>query len=286
MPPQTLAVYLREHFNTFSPTERKVARALLQQYPVAGLETIAQLAAKAAVSGPTVLRLVNKLGFDSYSHFQEALRQELERQLQSPLLRRDPGTRIDPDHFLGGFADNIHKLISETAHHLLPEDFELVAGWLSEPKSRIWLIGGYITGPIAEYLCHHLQAIRAQVSLLRPMPNTWADMLVDMGKNDVLVMFDIRRYWPEMQPLAQLAQTRKARSVLLTDQWTSPLAPLADITLTAYTEGKSGWDTNVALMFVVDALIAALNNRDWDATKNRLERIECLRQQLNPRPPG
>ena len=77
MSDDTIAVRLREHYNTFSPTERKVARVLLNQYPIVGLETIAQWAQKAAVSGPSVLRLVNKLGFDSYTGFQEALRLEL-----------------------------------------------------------------------------------------------------------------------------------------------------------------------------------------------------------------
>ena len=70
----SIAVQLRADYSAFSPTERKVARVLLQQYPLAGLETVAQLAQKAAVSGPTVLRLVAKLGFDGYSAFQEALR--------------------------------------------------------------------------------------------------------------------------------------------------------------------------------------------------------------------
>ena len=69
-----------------------MGRALLANYPVAGLETIAQWAQRADVSGPTVLRLIGKLGFDSYAAFQSALRAELELRLQSPLMRHDPGS--------------------------------------------------------------------------------------------------------------------------------------------------------------------------------------------------
>jgi DNA-binding MurR/RpiR family transcriptional regulator len=277
----SIAVQLRADYSAFSPTERKVARVLLQQYPLAGLETVAQLAQKAAVSGPTVLRLVAKLGFDGYSAFQQALRTELDAQLQSPLLRREPNPGLHGHEFLHSFADNIQKLLAQTARQLLPEDFDAAVAWLAQPRHRIWLIGGYITGPLAEYFCHHLQAIRPQVSLLRPMPNTWVDALVDMGKNDVLVVFDIRRYWPELQPLVNLAAERKCRRILITDQWTSPLSAQAEITLTAYTEGKTGWDTNVAVMLLIDALIAALNNRDWEATRARLEQIERLRHNFH-----
>ena len=120
----SIAVQLRADYSAFSPTERKVARVLLQQYPLSGLETVAQLAQKAAVSGPTVLRLVAKLGFDGYSAFQQALRTELDAQLQSPLLRREPNLGLHGHEFLHSFADNIQKLLAQTARQLLPEDFD------------------------------------------------------------------------------------------------------------------------------------------------------------------
>ncbi|MBP6345872.1 MurR/RpiR family transcriptional regulator [Neisseriaceae bacterium CLB008] len=280
MPNNTIAVRLREDYNAYTPAERKVARVLLNQYPLAGLETIAQLAQKSAASGPTVLRLVAKLGFNGYVAFQEALRAELDAKLQSPLLRRDPNLMTDNQGFAHGFINNIQQLLQQTAEHLLLADFETVVEWLGQPRHRLWIIGGYITGSLAEYFGHHLQAIRPQVSLLRPMPRTWVEHIVDMGKNDVLIVFDIRRYWPELATLVTLAKERKCRIVLITDQWTSPVASQADVVLTAYTEGRSGWDTNVSVMLLIDTLIAALNNRDWEETKSRLQQLENLRKQF------
>ena len=58
-------------------SERRVARALLRDYPAAGLNTVASLAKASSVSGPTVMRFVKTLGFDSFRDFQEALRSEL-----------------------------------------------------------------------------------------------------------------------------------------------------------------------------------------------------------------
>ena len=54
----------------------------------------------AGVSGPTILRLVAKLGFASYPRFQQALRDELEQRLQPPLAKvpaRQRVARTDPD---------------------------------------------------------------------------------------------------------------------------------------------------------------------------------------------
>lgn len=104
---RSIAEELRVLFETLTPTERKVGRVLLANYPVAGLETIAQLALRADVSGPTVLRLISKLGFDSYTAFQTALRDELEIRLQSPLVRHDPAQLQGDSDFLVSYAARI-----------------------------------------------------------------------------------------------------------------------------------------------------------------------------------
>ena len=62
----SIAESIRQGLARLTPTERKPAMALLANYPVPGLETVAQFARRAGVSGPTILRLVAKLGFASY----------------------------------------------------------------------------------------------------------------------------------------------------------------------------------------------------------------------------
>ena len=45
----------------FTPAEMRVVQVLLEEYPIAGLGTVASLAKRAGVSDPTVVRLVLKL---------------------------------------------------------------------------------------------------------------------------------------------------------------------------------------------------------------------------------
>ena len=45
-----------------TPSERKVIRALLDQYPRNGLGPMSRLAEHAGVSDPTIVRMVKKLG--------------------------------------------------------------------------------------------------------------------------------------------------------------------------------------------------------------------------------
>ncbi|PXX48379.1 MurR/RpiR family transcriptional regulator [Aquitalea magnusonii] len=277
---RSIAEELRVLFETLTPTERKVGRVLLANYPVAGLETIAQLALRADVSGPTVLRLISKLGFDSYTAFQTALRDELEIRLQSPLVRHDPAQLQGDSDFLVSYAARITQLMQETVAHLPRVEFDGVVDLLGERKNRIWLLGGRLTDPLAAYLCHHLKVVRADVVHLRGVPSSWADSLVDMGKHDVLVIFDIRRYWDGALHIAEMAAQRKVSVLLFTDQWLSPVSRVARFTLAAHTAGPSGWDTNTPLMLLVDAVIAALNTRQWAAISDRLQEVEAMRARL------
>ncbi|WP_124643374.1 MurR/RpiR family transcriptional regulator [Aquitalea sp. FJL05] len=277
---RSIAEELRVLFETLTPTERKVGRVLLANYPVAGLETIAQLALRADVSGPTVLRLISKLGFDSYTAFQTALRDELEIRLQSPLVRHDPAQLQGDSDFLVSYAARITQLMQETVAHLPRVEFDGVVDVLGERKNRIWLLGGRLTDPLAAYLCHHLKVVRADVVHLRGVPSSWADSLVDMGKHDVLVIFDIRRYWDGALHIAEMAAQRKVSVLLFTDQWLSPVSRVARFTLAAHTAGPSGWDTNTPLMLLVDAVIAALNTRQWAAISDRLQEVEAMRARL------
>src|SRR6202007_2690510 len=83
--PITVADLARQQMDRLRPSERKVARTLLADYPSAGLNTVAELAQRAAVSAPTVVRCAQALGFDGFPALQAALRAELTRQSNGPL---------------------------------------------------------------------------------------------------------------------------------------------------------------------------------------------------------
>ena len=80
--------------------ERRAAQALIADYPLTGLKTVAEFAIRAGVSSPTILRFVSRLGFQNYADFQSALQSELIEQVQSPLLR----TRRRGGRRAGGMA--------------------------------------------------------------------------------------------------------------------------------------------------------------------------------------
>ena len=89
----SLAERVRNDMQSFTPTERRAAHILLSHYPFAGLDTVAEFAARAGISAPSVLRFITRLGFGGFPEFQRHLRGELEAQLLSPLAKAGPAER-------------------------------------------------------------------------------------------------------------------------------------------------------------------------------------------------
>ena len=255
--------------------ERRAAQALIANYPMIGLKTVADFSARAGVSSPTILRFVSRIGFQNYAEFQSALNDELAEQLQSPASRsqtRKP-TPGEQAPLLAATIDNIN----ETFRHLSGRQIADIADLLAEPRQRIHLLGGRFTDPLAAYTAAHLSIVRAGVYHLSGQESLWRDRLIDMGRRDILVIFDIRRYQDSLVRLAEKAQKRGVRVVLLTDQWLSPIARFATHVVAGRTAVPSAWDSSASLFVVCERLIAEVTARSGEAAAARLRDVEALR---------
>jgi DNA-binding MurR/RpiR family transcriptional regulator len=274
---QSLAEDLRDRLDGLTASERRAARALLADYPMLGLATVAEFAARAGVSPPSILRFTGRLGFATYAEFQRRLREELQAQLQSPLAKS--GSLAEPHEppREGAFASAVADNVLETFRHLPGAEFEAVAALLADRRRPVHLLGGRFTDALARYMAAHLRILRPHVRHLEGQPGNWHDQLLDMGRRDVLCVFDIRRYQDDLLALARAAAARQVTVVLLTDQWLSPIARVAAHVLAARVVVPSPWDSSSALLAVAEALIAGVTRRDWEASSARISSLEGIR---------
>lgn len=276
------AEQIHDRFDQFTPAERKVARVLLTHYPVAGLDPLPELARRAAVSHPTVLRLVSKLGYSGFPQFQAALREELTARFMSPLgkTRNNDTPARDGDHFFARFADTVCENVRQSAAILPDSEFEAAAGLMADPDRAVYLLGGRFTDAIATYLYMHLRVLRPAVSHVTGAPVSWSEYLLDIDQRAVVVVFDIRRYQDDVVHFGQEAAARGARVILVTDQWLSPIAGQATHVLPVRIEVPSSWDSASAILVLVEALIARINNQRWEIAAERIQALETLRRRL------
>lgn len=280
----SVAEQIHAHFNQLTRAERKAARLMLKNYPVAGLDSLPELARRSEVSHPTILRLVAKLGYSGFPHFQATLREELEARFMSPLGKSRDDGQAEPtggdDNFLTRFAQTACDNIRQSAAMLPVSEFEGAASLLLDSNRTTYLLGGRFTDSIATYLYMHLRVLRPRVAHVTGPPVSWSEYLLDMDGRSVLVVFDIRRYQDDVVAFAGEAARRGARVVLVTDQWLSPIAGVATHVLPTRVEVPSSWDSTSAIVVLVEALIARVNNRKWAQLADRIAELEQLRERL------
>ncbi|KKN67319.1 hypothetical protein LCGC14_0462920 [marine sediment metagenome] len=268
---------LKEKQAELTAAERKVAAVLLDEQLLTGLQSINRLAEYAEVSSPTIIRLARKLGFDGFSGMQDAIRDEIAARMKQPLAKLDTSKQIgDSDHIISRFIEAVSSNINRTLERLDLAEFDQVAGLLSDPTRRLYLLGGRITRSNAHYFFNHLQIIRPQVTLLDSSPSVWPQSLLDMDAGAVLIVFDIRRYEKELEKLADLALKQGANIVLFTDAWGSPIEKYAQYCFRATVEVPSSWDSTLAINFLIEALVAEVQSRSSDQSAERIASLEQM----------
>lgn len=272
----TVAERLRLRLGELTHAERKVARALMADYPVGGLDPVAKLAAAAGVSSPTVVRLVAKLEFDGYAEFQQSLKSEVTVRLSSPLQMHAerPGTASE------GALPRTERLLCDGIRssfaRLPPGEFEQAVRLLADPRRSVTLLGGRFSTMLAEYLAAHLKILRSRVQVLSAAGPDRVSAMLDVGRRDVLVAFDYRRYQHDTVRLAMTAKDQGATLVAFTDPYLSPLAARADVILTSSVQSPSPFDALTPAVALVEAMITALVDRLGDAPRSRMARYDVL----------
>jgi DNA-binding MurR/RpiR family transcriptional regulator len=266
-----VAEQTRNSMQELSSAERKVARALLAEYPGAGLDTVAHLAERAGVSAPTVLRFGRRLGYQGFPELQAALRAELARRSSGPLARfearRPAGSASE---LVRREAEERGRAVAASLDAITPYEIDSAVALIADKARRVTLAGGRFSHVLAQYLELYLQQLRPKTRLLDSSPHRRVGQLLDVGRTDVFVLFDYRRYQRDIISLAEQVQSRGASVVLFTDPWLSPAAAYADVVLSTSVDSPSPFDSLATGFVLVEILVSGVLAVRGEAATQRM----------------
>lgn len=274
--PAAIEQRIRALLSRLTPSEKRVARAILAAYPIAALGTIAELSERAGASAPTILRLTTKLGFDGYSHFQKVVQEEIQQKMQSPLSLLESAPRVPQARrgFLGSFLDDMAEALHKTGA-LLPGDvLDEALDLLADPSRKIYAIGGRSSHVLAKHLVFHLHQLRPNVQEIASGSVPVYHQAADMGRGAVVFAFDFRRYERQSIEFCRHAAKRGTKLILMTDPWLSPIAEVAQVVMPVEVDVPSPFDSSIAALAVVEACLAGTLARLDDTARARMAKLE------------
>lgn len=247
---------IRTQYDSLSPSEKKVALAVLEQPERAIDANIAALAKKAGVSEPTVVRFCRAIGFDGWHAFKLRLAQSL---ALSPGADASPMLEDPAEDLVSKICGRSINTLLDLRNSLDPDAIERALQLLSH-ATRIEFYGQGTSGIIATDAQHKFfRCGIPTVAYSDPHVHSIAASLLKKG--DAVVAISQRGTSPELLRSVQLARATGADVVALAPSGT-PLAELATalipIDLHFHTDPYTPISARLAHLVVIDILAVGL----------------------------
>lgn len=271
MTEQTVEARASAALPTLSKAERRVGRALLADYPSAGLASAARLAERAEVSPPTVLRFAQSLGFEGFADLQVTLRAELSARSSGPI------TRLPDAPPAGSMLDRLLQQMraqndraAETLAQLPASTLEAAVTLLADTRRAVYLHGGRFSHLLALHLAAHLEQLRPGVKALDDPNGRDLGVMLELSRTDVVVLFDYHRYERSAAELASRVHRAGAAVLLITDDLACPVAPEAEVVLAASSTVGTTYQSMAAGFLLTELLIPLVMDTIGEPARTRM----------------
>lgn len=254
--------------NTLTPTERRIAEAVLAEPTLLAFGTVSDLAGRVGTSRPSIVRFATKLGFEGYTELQQHVRSDMSHHLSRPSERiRSGGDAAVPTRV--AIEDAIASVFDVLESGRLTEMVEPVVR-----AERVWVLSGEASQAGVHALHSGLSMVRPGVRALEE--HTYGTDLSDAGPRDVAIVFDFHRYRRQVSIAARALANAGVRVVAVTDSPFSPLVELADTWIQIEVPPVGPFDSSVPVVAMCELLVAEVAKELYEDATDRIDRIEAL----------
>ena len=234
------------------------------------------MAKSVGVHEATASRLARKLGFDSYSAFRDALREEF-------IATRETATRFEKtmagsssDTILGKLMQDEARALERIEEFISPEQITTVADLLMGAR-RIFIYGYGNAEVLALMMVKRFRRFGRDVHQLNTDPRGMAEQMLGMGPGDVILSFAFRRPPRGYAALIETARETGATTIIISGQSGAFLMPRPDHLLTAPRSGDpDSFQTLTVPMTVCNAIVIAAGHTAKEELLKKLERLGQL----------
>ena len=262
--PDLVAAVSRE----LTPTERRIAREVLDEPTLLAFGTVSDLASRVGTSRPTIVRFANKLGFDGYTQLQRHVRSDLSHRLARPSerIRHDKKVALPARAAVNNALASVFKAT---------EGARLAA--LAKPVVRavnVWILSGETSQAGAHALHSGLSMVRPGVRSIEE--HSFGTDLSDAGPGDAAVVFDFFRYRRQVSNATRVFADAGVAVVAITDSPLSPLVEMAATWCEIEVPAIGPFDSSVPAVAIAELLVSHVAKSLHQEATARIDRIETL----------
>lgn len=254
-------------YDQFFEAEKKIADCIKSRKEDVVDMTVAELAAASGTSDATVSRFCRRCGFKSFQNLKMALAREVLEERQKAIQVSNDIDRADKGQSLQNILANKVAELTETVN-LMDEEALEQALRLLEQADLVQVAAVGNTAPTALDCAFKLN----QLGIRAVSGTIWEGETArafNLTGRDVLLVISNSGTSRRLQALAEGAKENGAKIILVTNNGSSPLARLSDVTLITATREKllteDFWFSRIPAMLVVEILYLFLFSSKKDA---------------------
>ncbi len=218
---------IKQIYDHLSPSYRKVADFLLDNYREAAFLNASSLAQHLNVDPATVVRFSQRLGYPGYPELADEVRSIVKDELITEHAPVAPGSaslttvesfRHDIQNLEEFLVRNPTTLLSQVADRL-------------EQARRILAVGEGVGGHLIALFVEQLRLVGRQAEVIPLDAAQSARVLAEVGSGDVVIGLGYSRYATDVAAILRVADAMGADTIGLAESLTSPVAMAAKTTL-------------------------------------------------------
>lgn len=267
-PPATVTELIARAGEELTPTDRRIAEAVIAEPTLLAFGTVSDLADRIGTSRPSIVRFATKLGFDGYASLQAVARQGVEDALTRPRDRIRRAQSQQPAEI-----DKLAAGLESAAAAAARGEIRAIAERAASAEA-VWIVSGETSLAGAHALRSGLSMIRPRVQLIEE--HSVGRDLVDAGPDDLGIAIDFYRYRRSSVAATRAMADHEVPIAAITDSPLSPLAATADVICQLTVPAVGPFDSSVPAVVVAELIVAEVAELIRGEAQSRIDRLEAL----------
>lgn len=248
--------------------------------------TLNEVASELQVNDTAIMRFCRSIGFNGYKELQKELQNNLLRSISSgkeekDLLERlgnNQQTRVQEEivkRYLEVTVENLKQSLIKTE----PDKYALAAELIAGAK-RKYIVGFRGSSGTAASFVQGLRYILNDVVQITSGDTEAVEKIIDINEEDVIVMISYARYGKADKMVKEIAASKGAKLIVISDMPNSPITQNADVVLHTDVKSMSFFNSQIGAMFTIEVLMMYIVNDSREKMKLRLSELDAAIKEL------
>lgn len=271
--PRRVSDILRDRFDTFSRSQKAIARYIIDHLEETGYLSAEELARKGNTSSSTVVRFAQSLGFSGYPDLQKAARDEYRLGAGTRQVVHDDQLHlaVEEDFLTRSLKTDMLSLEETLAKNTLSTFTDAVDALAT--AGQVLVIGMHEAAVLARHAGYVFELLGLPTKVVTDGSEENVARLSRMGGEDVLLAIGFRRAHPLTLSFVTKARSQGVTTLVITDNSLSELADKGKVTLYADIDSTFFAHSLVGPLSLISALAAGAYARDRELYDTRLRAV-------------